>query len=101
MRRVYKYGFFRGMDPVCPARVAQYPELAAVRDATPAQRRALPPGDLEDAQHQWVYTARTQVMQSCHEEGCHAVRPVPLEAYPPHAQRFIFQEYVRRHTRET
>lgn len=93
-RRVFKYGHFRGMDPVCPARVKEYPDLEAVRDATAQQRRAMDPGDLSDAQHQWVYTCGVQVMQWCHEDGCEAVRPVPLASYPWQAQRFILQQYL-------
>lgn len=97
MKRTYHYGFFTGMDPVCPQRVKEYPELAAVRDATPEQRRAMHPGDLDDAQHQWAYGTGVQLMQRCHEEGCDAVRPTPLHGYPAEAQTFILQEFIRRH----
>lgn len=96
LRRVYKYGFFTGLGPVCPGRVREYPELAAVRDASPAQRQAMDPGDLEDAQHQWVYTSRTHVMQECYD--CDAVRPVPLAGYPEEAQVFILQQFINRST---
>lgn len=95
LRRVYKYGFFAGMDPVCPARVAAYPELAAVRDASPAARRAMDPEDLTDAGRQWTYTTGIRLMQWCHEEGCGAVRPMPLAGYPPEAQASILQHYIR------
>lgn len=95
-RRVYKYGFFTGLDPVCPERIRQYPELAAVRDASPAERAAMDPGDLDDAQHQWAYTSTLRVMQECHEEGCPAVRPVPLAGYPPEVQVALIQEFIRR-----
>ncbi|MFD3923057.1 hypothetical protein [Streptomyces sp. NPDC058595] len=95
IRRVYKYGFFTRLDPVCPARVRQYPELAAVRDATPAQRRTMHPGDLEDSQHQWSYTTGIRVMQCCHE--CGAVRPAPLAGYPDEARTFILQQFISHH----
>lgn len=94
MRRVFKYGYFRGMDPICPARIAAYPELEAVRDATPEQRAAMDPGDLEDAQHQWAYVTRPRLMQECFEEGCNAIRPTPLHGYTLAVQNGIIREFL-------
>lgn len=96
MRRVFKYGFFRGMDPVCPSRIAEYPELEYVRSTPPDMRPLLDREDLTDAQHQWAYVTVPQLMQRCFEEGCHAVRPTPLYAYPSRDQMFIMQEFMRR-----
>lgn len=94
VRRVFKYGYFRGMDPICPARIATYPELAAVRDATPEQRAAMDPGDLEDAQHQWAYVTGPRMMQECFEEDCHAIRPTPLHGYTTEVQNGIIREFL-------
>lgn len=100
MKRVFKYGFFLGIDAVCPQRGRQYPELAVIRDATPEERRAMDTQDLADAEHQWAYTTRPEVMQRCFEAGCDAVRPVPLHAYPERDQMFIMQEFMRRNLRD-
>lgn len=83
MKRVYKYGFFVGMDPVCPERMRQYPDID-LNDPT----------DLPDAEHQWAYGTRVEVMQRCFEGGCDAVRPTPLDAYPHEAQMFIMRNYM-------
>lgn len=96
MRRVFKYGFFQGMSPICPARLAEYPELRYIADLPPDQWHTAPEGDLIDAQHQWAYTCGPAMMQHCFEETCSAVRPVPLYAYPERDQVFIMQEFMRR-----
>jgi hypothetical protein len=96
MRRTFKYGYFAGMSPICPARLAAYPELRYVAALTPDELRTADRGDLEDAQHQWAYTSHTRMMQHCFEEGCDAVRPVPLGDYPEADRTFILREFVRR-----
>lgn len=100
MRQIFKYGFFRGMSPVCRARAAEYPDLQYVAGLTPEQLRTADHGDLEDAQHQWVYGTGVQVMQRCFEDGCDAVRPAPLDAYPDDARMFIMREFMRRNLPE-
>lgn len=99
MKRVFKYGFFVGMSPLCPVRIATYPELAFIADLTPEQLRTVDRGDLEDAQHQWAYTCRPQLMQRCFEEGCTAVRPAPLDAYPDRIKLAVVREFMSRNLR--
>ena len=93
MRQLFKYGFFRGMDPVCPERVRQYPDLAEVATAL-REGRKVDPEDLKDLQHQWCYSTSTRVMQSCFEEGCDAVRPVPMDGYDGSDQVFILRTFM-------
>lgn len=96
MKRVFKYGFFRDMDPVCPSRIRQYPELAdvaaAVREGRPAD-----PEDLKDLQHQWAYSCSTRMMQRCFEEDCDAVRPVPFHGYSGEDQVAIMRFVMAQH----
>ena len=92
---VIHYSDYTGLDPICAERIRQYPELAAVRDATPDERQHIDRGDLEDAQHQWAYPGRTHVMQSCFEDGCDAQRPIPLHGYSDRDQAFILQTFIR------
>jgi len=102
VKRVFKYGFFVGMSPLCNARIAQYPELEYVRSLTPEQLRKAPQGDLEDAQHQWVTSYRlgpeggflSAPMQRCYEEGCTAVRPTPLDLYPDELKMQIMRMFM-------
>jgi len=93
MKRVFKYGFFRGLDPVCQERIRQYPELAQVADAVRAGLQARRE-DVGDLQHQWVYPGSTRVMQSCFEAGCDAVRPIPLHGYGEASQVLILRTYM-------
>lgn len=94
MKRIFKYGFFQGMDPICPERLRQYPELEYVRDLTPEQLKTANREDLIDAQHQWAYSTHLRFFQECFEEGCTAVRPVPLDAYPTEARNFILRSFI-------
>lgn len=87
MRQVFKYGYFRGMSPLCVIRLRNYPELRK-----PVNEMAT--DELEDAQHQWVYSG-SQVMQWCWEEDCHAVRPVPMHGYDATDQNFILTTFHR------
>lgn len=87
LRMIFKYGYFRGMSPLCAIRLREYPELRKLIDQ-------MDRGELEDAQHQWVYSG-SQVMQRCWEEDCHAVRPVPMHGYDAEDQGFILQTYLR------
>ena len=97
MRRTFKYGFFQGLSPICQARITEYPELAYVADLAPEQLHTADRDDLTDAQHQWAYSGTgVQLMQRCFEDGCGAVRPVPLHAYTDDARMFIMQEFMRR-----
>jgi hypothetical protein len=103
MRRIFKYGFFTGMDPVCPARLAEYPELRYVAMLTPEELRTAYREDLIDAQHQWVTTYRigsghfvSAPMQECGEDGCDAVRPTPLDLYPEHLQMQVMRLFMIR-----
>lgn len=93
MKRLFKYGFFQGLDPVCRERIRQYPELAevatALREGRPASKE-----DLEDLQHQWAYSAPVRVMQACFEEGCDAIRPVPMHGYGGSDQVFILRTFM-------
>lgn len=102
MKKVFKYGFFAGMDPVCAARLSAYPELEYVRSLTPEQLLSAPQGDLEDAQHQWVTSYRvgpqggflSAPMQHCGEEECTAVRPTPLDLYPDELKMQIMRMFM-------
>lgn len=96
MRRVFKYGFFQGMDPVCPSRLVEYPDLRYIADLTSGDLRLANREDLTDAEHQWAYTSGPRMMQHCFEEDCPAIRPTPLHAYPSRDQVFIMQEFMRR-----
>lgn len=89
VKRVFKYGHFVGMDPVCKVRVAAYADTDVPIDPTN-------PEDWEDAQHQWVTSygkrgCHSVPMQRCGEEGCTAVRPTPLRDYPIELQVQIMQ----------
>lgn len=101
MKRTFKYGFFQGMNPICPARLAEYPELRYVATLTPEQLATADRDDLIDAQHQWAYSTRTHLMQRCWEEGCDAVRPAPLDAYPDAVKLSILREFMRRNLPDT
>lgn len=93
--RVLEYGTFTGLDPICAQRIRQYPDLEAVRDATPDERRLMDPQDLADAGHQWAFTTGPHVLQYCFEAGCSAVRPTPLHGYDESQQMFLLQEFIR------
>jgi len=102
MRRTFKYEFFKGMSPVCPARTAEYADLAYVAALTPEQLSTADRGDLEDAQHQWIesygqHGCTSVPMQRCYD--CPALRPAPLAGYPEHDRMFILQEFIRRTAR--
>lgn len=84
---IFKYGYFRGMSPLCAIRLREYPELRKPIDQ-------MDRGELEDAQHQWAYSG-SRVMQPCFEDDCQAVRPVPLHGYSQEDQGFILQTYLR------
>jgi hypothetical protein len=100
MRRTFKYGFFVGMNPVCPARLAEYSDLEYVAALTPEELRTADRGDLEDAQHQWVVSISKEggflsaPMQRCYD--CPAVRPTPLDLYPEHLQMQIMRLFMIR-----
>lgn len=85
---IFKYGYFRGMSPLCAIRLRDYPELRKPIDE-------MDHDDLEDAQHQWAYNCSSAVMQWCWEEDCHAVRPVPMHGYDAEDQNFILLTYYR------
>lgn len=87
LRQAFKYGYFRGMSPLCAIRLREYPEL---RKPISEMDR----GELEDAQHQWSYGG-SQVMQRCWEGDCRAVRPVPMHGYTAEDQNFILTTFYR------
>lgn len=71
------------MNPVCDARLAQYPELEYVRGLSPEQLREADPEDLKDAQHQWAASSRLRLTEFCFEKECSATRRTPLDHLPP------------------
>lgn len=88
LKMVFKYGYFRGMSPLCAIRLRDYPDLRK-----PISE--MDHGDMTDAQHQWAYSTGSAVMQRCWEDDCYAVRPTPMHGYSSEDQNFILLTYYR------
>lgn len=88
LRQAFKYGYFRGMSPLCAIRLRDYPELRVPIDQ-------LSDADKTDAQHQWAVSCSAAPMERCFEEDCHAVRPKPFHDYGSEDQSHILQTYFR------
>lgn len=85
----FKYGYFRGMSPLCAIRLRNYPELQVL----PIDQ--LSDEDKPDAQHQWATGTSANPMERCFEEDCHAVRPKPMANYSSEDQNHILQTYFK------
>jgi hypothetical protein len=84
------------IEPICEARLAQYPELEYVRDLSPQGLREADREDLVDAQHQWAWSTGPELVQRCFEEDCDVVRQTPFAGLPERDQVFILQSFIAR-----
>lgn len=82
------------VDPICHARITQYPELEYVRDTPPHQRKKLDKEDLEDAGHQWAIRYDGSLIQKCFD--CPVTRTKPFEYFDEWTQIWLLQQTLRR-----
>lgn len=88
LRMNFKYGYFRGMSPLCAIRLRDYPELRVPIDRLSDEDKA-------DAQHQWAVSCSAAPMERCFEDDCNAVRPKPMHDYSAEDQNFILLTYYQ------